>query len=129
MAWGMFALLLVGCGDSTDSLDPRREANGENGIFHFVVDGDKPISQGKNDLRLTLTNASTHEPVEGAALMVMAHMPAMAHDMSHGTVTEDGEGQYTISPLLFSMAGHWEVNLTATFDTRKDETTIFYDIP
>lgn len=124
-----FVFCLWGCGDSGDAMDPRREADGEKGEFHFVLDGEIPIAQGNNALTLSLTSIATQKPVEGATLTVMAHMPAMVHEMSHGTVTAIGGGLYSISPLSLSMAGRWDVNIDASLGMLEDTVTFTYDLP
>ena len=132
---GFLALCLgflggVGCGDASDGQqETKREADGDSGSFHFLLDTDQPISQGKNDFHLSLSSISTKTPLPGAMVSVAARMPAMAHDAASADAVDAGGGEYDVSSLAFSMAGRWVVRVEATLDMTSDETTFTYDIP
>ena len=135
-ALALFALLvlpsLAACGGgegAADSMDARREAKGEKGLLQFVLDADQPISQGSNDLHLTIDEIATAAPFSGATVEVSARMPAMGHAAAVPTIEETGGGAYVVHGLALPMAGRWEIHVVASRAGTRDDTTITYDIP
>src|SRR5690348_5278300 len=88
----LVAVFLAGCGGAETEADPSRDAVGEAGVLHFHIDADAPLSQGANDLRISIEELSTHKPLTGASVDLSAIMPAMAHDAPEATTTEEIDG-------------------------------------
>lgn len=126
-----FSILgLVACsGAEPDAMETRREATGEKNLLHFVVDADAPISQGTNDLHVSIEEIATKTPFTGATVTITARMPAMGHSAASATIEEAGAGEYVAHGLSLPMAGRWEVQVVATRAGTSDAATITYDIP
>jgi YtkA-like len=123
------AFLLVGCGNADADSDPFRDVVGNAGRLHFQVDAEKPVSQGTNDLMISIYDASTHEAFMGAAVNLSATMPAMAHDTPTTTKVEEHEGgSYIASGLSLPMAGRWLIKLEASRQDIKDTVEVTYDL-
>jgi len=128
----LFAAWLLACGADAGGAagDARREAKGERGLVSFVVDAEKPLLQGENDLRISLRDAATGAPLTGAELDVSALMPAMGHESpTPASIEELGGGEYAVHDLALPMPGRWEVHIVATRGETSDEARFDYDIP
>ncbi len=91
---------------------------------------DEPLSQGANDLRLSLHDAASGEAVEGALIDVTAIMPAMGHGHPGApSIEESGGGAYVVRGLALSMPGRWDVHVEVEHQGTSDEAHFFYDIP
>ncbi|MBK9259960.1 MAG: FixH family protein [Polyangiaceae bacterium] len=120
---------LVGCGSADGDVDPYRDTVGDAGLLHFQVDSEKPLTQGENDLRISIREASTEAPFVGAAVHVLAIMPAMAHDAPRATAIEDSEsGTYVATGFALPMAGRWYVEVTASRQQTVDAARFTYDL-
>ena len=131
MVMGFVGLALAGCGGSTDEeVDPFRDAIGEAGLLHFQADAEKPLSEGTNDLLISIREASTHTPILGAMVELSATMPAMAHDTPHAAMIEEREGgMYVARGLSLPMAGRWLVEIAASTSDTSDTVKFTYDLP
>jgi hypothetical protein len=70
----------------------------------------QPIVAGVDSATYTVTDATTHAPVDGLTLAIVPWMPAMGHGTSVvPTVTPAGGGQYTITDLSLFMPGEWQL--------------------
>ena len=129
-----FVLLVMpfvtGCGSAEmDNDDPSRDAVGESGFLHFEADAEKPLSQGANDLLISIHEASTHAAFLGAVVDVSAIMPAMAHDSPRAATIEELEGgTYIARGLALPMSGRWYVDVKATRQDAFDTVRFTYDI-
>ncbi len=86
-----------------------------------------PPIQGTDVARVTVTQASTHEPVDGLSVSVVPWMPEMGHGTSVvPTVTSMGSGTYEISNLVLFMAGEWELRLTFDGTVQDTANPAFY---
>ncbi|MBL4636962.1 MAG: FixH family protein [Kofleriaceae bacterium] len=87
---------------------------GDNGITLAIMDSDNaPPAKGDNVWRVKITDA-TDMALSGMTIKSGTWMP----DHSHGspvvpTITEEGNGEYTIDPVNLFMPGYWEVTLSA----------------
>lgn len=123
------AFALAGCGSAEGDVDPFRDTVGDEGLLHFQVDSEKPLMQGENDLRISIREASTDAPFVGAAVHVLAIMPAMAHDAPRATAIEDAEsGTYVATGFALPMAGRWYVEVTASRQQTVDTAQFTYDL-
>ncbi|HRI68805.1 MAG TPA: FixH family protein [Polyangium sp.] len=120
--------LLAGCGSAPD-VDAHRNAVGQFGTLRFEIDADKPLSQGSNDLRISIHDATADEPFTGAAVDLSAIMPAMAHDAPNAATDEVGDGTYLARDVSLSMPGRWEIHVQASRSDATDEVRFVYDIP
>ena len=118
------AIFLTGCAaapaDSVDSTassdsgeyDLTREVVSDGGswMLRYVPEPD-PIPPVSNfALRLSLSDASSGEPMAGAQLELSATMPEHNHGMNtRPPVTEVGEGEYRVDGMQFHMSGHWQM--------------------
>lgn len=60
------------------------------------------------DVTVTLSQGGSAKP--GEAVAIDAQMPAHGHGMTVvPTVTDNGDGSYTGTGLLFAMEGHWQL--------------------
>jgi hypothetical protein len=125
----LVAVLLAGCGGAETEADPSRDAIGDAGVLHFHVEADAPLSQGANDLRISIDEMSTHMPLTGASVDLSAIMPAMAHDAPQATTTEEIDGgTYIAHDLALPMAGRWYVDVKASREGTVDTVRFTYDI-
>jgi hypothetical protein len=121
---------LAGCGGTTEADDdPARDAVGDSGILHFQADAEKPLSQGANDLLISIHEESTHAPFMGAVVDLSAIMPAMAHATPlPATIEEIDGGTYVARGLALPMAGRWYVDVKASRADALDTVRFTYDI-
>jgi hypothetical protein len=107
---------------SQDSI-VNRSANHESGInIHYMPDND-PAFAGDASVTVMVTDADGH-PVNDVTISIFATMPE--HEMlpisEH--VTNGTNGRYLI-PFRWTMAGEWEVEITATFTDGQTLTETF----
>lgn len=106
-----FTLSLAACGDDD-------EETPDDGVAALTVmaELDADASVGQNTLEITVTDASG-AAVADAVVVVDPQMPMMGHGSSEDpVVTNNGDGSYTAFPVTFTMAGEWEVTITAQTD-------------
>lgn len=125
----LVASVLIGCGETNSNADMHQDVVGESGILHFEIDADAPLSQGTNDLRISIHEAGTDAPVTGASVGLFAVMPAMAHDSPDAAKVEEiGAGTYLARDVALPMPGRWEVHVQASRADELDKATFAYDI-
>lgn len=121
--------VLAGCGNADAENDPFRDVVGTQGNLHFQVDAEKPVSQGTNDLMITIYETSTHQAFVGAQVELAATMPAMAHDSPTAATIEEREGgMYIARGLSLPMAGRWVVDVKASREGTSDTGQVTYDL-
>jgi hypothetical protein len=126
----LVAVALVGCGDASSNVDAHREAVGAAGVLRFEVDSDGALSQGTNDLRISIRDVATNAPFTGAEVELSAIMPAMAHDAPDApAIDELGAGTYFARDVALSMPGRWQIHVNAARAESHDEADFVYDIP
>jgi len=128
----MIASTLVGCGGGgaeVETEDPFRESPGEEGRIYFQLNAEAPLVQGSNDVLVTVHALDGHVPVVGADVDVSAVMPAMGHAAPEATSIDDrGGGIYFVRGLSLTMAGRWDVHVTASQGDVWDEVHFTYDV-
>lgn len=131
------ALVAVGCGDSADADNNGATNNGhadgalvsETGAFeaHLTPDPDPPAT-GANEIHMHLMDADG-QAVTGATIAVEPWMPAHGHGSPETPTVEEAEnGMYSISNVVYSMPGHWEVRIDVTKDGTSDRIVAEYDV-
>lgn len=131
----LLLVALIGCADGdehdhdhdhdhdTDDLNLTREAMSDGGTWMVSYEpSTDPIALSEN---FSLTVTVDEGPTEGVELAWDATMPAHGHGMNtEATVTDNGDGTWTVDGMLFHMAGHWEMAGDLT-DGETTETVIF----
>lgn len=78
----------------------------------------QPMEQGSNEILLTVHDAETHEPKDGLTLTVEPWMPHHDHGSSAvPSVTAEGNGNYLVQNVVFTMPGDWELRIHITSPT------------
>ena len=125
----------IGCGDSADTEANNGQDNSalvsQNADFeaHITPDPDPPVT-GDNTITMHLIGADG-EPVSGATVTAEPWMPAHGHGSSEEPVVEASEdmaGMYTISNVVFTMPGHWEVRIDVAHEGVSDRLVAEYDV-
>ncbi len=92
--------------------DMAAEGAAKKATFKLRTMSDVPPVNGKNSWVVQVLDA-TGAPVDGATLSVKPFMPAHGHGASvTPTATGQGNGEYRIDDLVFSMPGVWQTTLT-----------------
>jgi hypothetical protein len=60
------------------------------------------------------------------SLSVVPFMPDHGHGTTVPTVTNNGGGSYTVTPIYFFMAGVWRVTFTSTPASGSADNAVFY---
>lgn len=102
------------------AIDGPRELITRDGLYRVTwsaPDNLIPINQHFNASVDVRRNDDTAAPVEGADVALDCFMPEHGHGMLRkpGT-TEEGEGLYTVGPLLLHMDGYWTVSIDVVVD-------------
>ncbi len=98
-----------------------------NFAAHFVKTPDPPSASG-NALAMDLYDR-TGAPVAGATVHATAWMPAMGHGSTQpASATDNGNGHYAITGLLFTMPGAWQVQIDVATAGVQDRFTLAYTI-
>ena len=124
-------LSLAGCGDAAEQKDETHDGPrvSDQGLFeaHVTPEPAEPTT-GQNELMIHLMDADG-AAVAGAALAVEPWMPAHGHGSPEDpVVTEDGDGMYTVTNLVYSMPGHWEVRIDIEAGQQSDLLVLEYDV-
>ena len=90
---------------------------GKNG-FKVAIESDPPVPTlgDRSRWRLTLTDATSGEPVADGTTVavdcVMTHSDIPSHGCpTRPRVQDTGPGLYEAYPVIFNMTGHWQVNV------------------
>jgi hypothetical protein len=124
-------LTSLGCGDNADT-DVDTDNSGlvsDNGAFeaHLTPDPNPPVT-GNNTFDMHLMDANG-EAVSGATVTVEPWMPAHGHGSSEEPkVEEKMDGMYTITDVVFTMPGHWEVRIDVSHHATDDRLVSSYDV-
>jgi hypothetical protein len=125
----------IGCGDSADAETNNGQGDSalvsEDAAFeaHLTPDPDPPVT-GDNTIAMHLMDPDG-EPISGATVTVEPWMPAHGHGSSEEPVVEasaDMAGMYTISNVVFTMPGHWEVRIDVAHQGDSDRFVAEYDV-
>ena len=92
-----------------------------------MVVPDKQLKMGVNTVEIIVHHAAGGD-VAQAELKVTPWMPSMGHGvMQKPLVTERGGGLYTVSNIVLSMTGHWQLQVQVAKDDQED--TAVFDFP
>ena len=92
-----------------------------------LVIPEKNVKMGVNTLEIIVHHA-TGGDVAQAELTVTPWMPSMGHGaMQKPVVIERGGGLYSIDNVVFSMTGHWQLQVKIAKDDKED--TAVFDFP
>jgi hypothetical protein len=119
---------VVGCDDpKEETYAANMQQSGASGVFNFVLvtSDPAPPANDNNTWVVQLLDASG-QPVTDATFTAKATMPTMTHGTTPVTITSNGDGTYTLTPLYFFMAGLWQVAITATSGSQKDTTSFYF---
>ncbi len=87
-----------------------------------------PPEKGVNTWTLEVSDHSG-AAVEGATLTVTPTMPEHGHgSQSLADVTDEGGGQYTVTPVDLHMAGLWDVEITIDGGDTSDRVHFVFEI-
>ncbi|MBL9039785.1 MAG: FixH family protein [Archangium sp.] len=114
-------VMLAACGapstsavDGGNVLDAGATADGGTAALNIEASWiTSPLKRLDNGLEVHLTDA-TGEHVEGANVNIALYMPAHGHGAPAPTVEEHEHGEYHSHAVNFTMAGTWEITVTAT---------------
>jgi hypothetical protein len=85
-----------------------------------LVIPDKNLMMGVNSIELIVHHA-TGGDVAQAEVSVTPWMPSMGHGvMEKPVITERGGGLYSVDNVIFSMVGHWQLQVKVTKDDKED---------
>jgi hypothetical protein len=125
--------LSVACGASDDD---ERNNSGEDAALvsqsghfeaHLSPTPAAPVT-GENTLHIHLMDPEGNG-LTGASVAVEPWMPAHGHGSPEEPVVEEAsDGVYTVSNLVYSMPGHWEVRIDITHDDTSDRLVAEYDV-
>lgn len=122
-AWALTvpaALIVAGCGGSTSNtsnfpVDPLISATSDDGALAIQAwtAPNQPPTRGTVSVKLLITDATTHAPVDGLSVSLTPVMPAMGHGSSLvPVVTAEGGGVYVAENVGLYMAGRWDLGLS-----------------
>jgi FtsP/CotA-like multicopper oxidase with cupredoxin domain len=100
----------------------------EKGLFSVEMDiPDKRLKVGVNSIHLII-HENRDRDVQGAKITVTPWMPEMGHGVfSPLTVTEKGNGLYTVENIVLVMGGHWEFRVHIKWG--EEEDNVVFDFP
>lgn len=102
----------------------------ENGYYmaEITTDPQQPVAKGPHTATFKLMDAD-QEPITGATIDVEPWMPSMNHgSTATPVVSEDGDGMYTITNIVFTMHGVWELRIDVSADDTDDRIVATYEI-
>ena len=109
------SLSTVACSSDSGDANPSGSSANETEsnleiTAHFMPD--PPVGGEDTTLHIRVEDLDGH-PLTGATVTVDPQMPMMGHGSTKdAVVTEDDEaGDYTATPVLFTMPGMWEVTI------------------
>ena len=93
----------------------------DNNLYSLeLVIPDKPLKMGVNAVEIIVHHA-TGGDVAQADITVTPWMPSMGHGvMQKPLVTERGGGLYSVDNVIFSMVGHWQLQVKVAKDGKED---------
>ena len=144
----LIAMLAVSCGSNpgdsnTDSggvidcsTDPRvftyqagMTVASQSGQLKFMLEQSNPAPPAKGNDTWTLkvtTTAGVAQP--GLHMSVLPFMPDHGHGTSvNASITDNGDGTYTVAPLYFFMPGVWRITFSTA--TPSDSAVFFFCVP
>ena len=119
---------VVGCDSPQEqTYAANMQQPGASSVFTFVLVSSAPAppADDNNTWVVQLLDASG-QPVTDATFTAKATMPTMTHGTTPVTITSNGNGTYTLTPLYFFMAGLWQVAIKATSGSQTDTTSFYF---
>ncbi|MEJ2182751.1 MAG: FixH family protein [Nitrospirota bacterium] len=128
----VFLFLLAGPAFASPGVTKHYEASrlqmGQNGVFSvelLVPEGG--LAMGLNSVDVIVHDREDRD-IAGAEVTVTPWMPEMGHGVhARPTVMERGGGLYTVSDLMLTMTGHWELRIGVKMGEREDQ--VVFDFP
>jgi hypothetical protein len=119
---------VVSCDDPKEqTYAANMQQAGASSVFTFVlVSSDPAPPADDNNIWVVQLLDAGGQPVTDATFKALATMPTMTHGTTPVTITSNGDGTYTFTPLYFFMAGLWQVAITATSGSQKDTTSFYF---
>lgn len=128
---------------TTAPVAPRLSADSRSGAFSVVLalNPDPPPLGQLFEVRATVTDKTTGQPLTEGQVHIDAQMPAHGHGMSTAPVDELGEGcaqaagcvrpdgVYLTRGLKFHMPGLWTITVEIEGPRGKDVAIIRYEMP
>jgi hypothetical protein len=105
----IWSLLAAACSPAAPT--SRSLGSADGGGLHAELSSDAGPLPTKNHFILTITDASTHQPVDGLTIVSSGQMAAMPMPVLTSTVQPLGKGRYSDQPEL-PMAGAWDYVVT-----------------
>jgi hypothetical protein len=141
-AFVLAAGMLAACGGSSSSPDagdvvncqtdprvatyaPNMSVKSSGGTMTFTLVQSNPAPPGRgNDTWIIHLSDVSGQALTNLSLSVLPFMPDHGHGTAvNATVTANGGGDYTVTPLYFFMPGVWRIRFTSSGST---ETTDFW---
>ena len=119
---------VVGCDSPQEqTYAANMQQAGASKVFTFVLVSSDPAppADDNNTWVVQLLDVSG-QPVTDATFTALATMPTMTHGTTPVTITSNGDGTYTFTPLYFFMAGLWQVAIKATSGPDTDTTSFYF---
>ena len=100
----------------------------DNDLYSLeLVIPNKNLMMGVNTIEIIIHHA-TGGDVAQAEMTVRPWMPSMGHGvMEKPVITERGGGLYSVDNIIFSMVGHWQLQVGISKDGKED--TAIFDFP
>jgi hypothetical protein len=119
---------VVGCDSpNEETYSANMQQAGASSVFTFVLQSSDPAPPANdNNTWVIQLLDSGGQPVTSATFTAKATMPTMTHGTTPVTITSNGDGTYTLTPLYFFMAGLWQVAISATSGSQKDTTSFYF---
>jgi hypothetical protein len=138
--------LLAACGSSSSNPDagdvvncqtdarvstytPNMSVKSSSGAMTFTLVQSTPAPPGRgNDTWTIHVTDASGQPLPNLSVSVLPFMPDHGHGTSvNASVTANGGGDYTVTPLYFFMPGVWRIRFTSAGST--DTTDFWFCIP
>lgn len=98
--------------------------------FKLMAASPAPPAQGNNTWTVKVSTMAGGTAVPGATIQVTPYMPAHMHTSPiKATVTDKGDGTYTLAPVNLWMPGVWETTLQVTSPSGADSAMFRFCIP
>jgi hypothetical protein len=124
----------AGACEGGDEYMAGMEKEGENGKFTVVLVSSDPepaelTANGDYEWTIKILDSSG-DPVDDADVNSTPMMPAMGHGTPRQeTVTNNGDGTYTLMPVNLFMGGLWEITIVVDSGGETDNVTFSFCIP
>jgi len=112
-----------------DHYTPGMERLTDAGLFEVAFYSEPAPTVGLHQFMLSIRDAMTEAPVEGATIAVDLSMPDHGHGSDRVPVVEvDGPGIYRVENVSLHMMGIWQIDLTIEAEAGTDTVTFRFDV-